>query len=142
MSAAQRDAAARHPAHAVRHLALRRRQRDQIIAAAAALEQHADHDEDPFELLLVAAVLRSVAADWDAANAPEEVGTGPQRLREALCRIADSESGIWGCIAREALDDGRTPPIAAANRAANAPRLAGDAATAARARGQRARTHE
>jgi hypothetical protein len=121
VSAGPQHTAARDP-EGVHRVALDRRRRERINAAAAALERHAGHDEDPFALLLAAAELRRIAAHPDAATPAEPVEAGPQRLREALVRIADAESGIWGTIARDALDEDTALPAAGANGDANARR--------------------
>ena len=90
----------------IRHLVtLSREQRDWINAAAAALEDHADQDQDPPAMLEAAAELRRVAGDWDAACNAHSAEPVEPRLRYALRQIADAESGIWGWIARDALDD-------------------------------------
>src|SRR4051794_2966707 len=96
---------ARDPAGVYR-LALSWQRRARINAAAAALERHFGLDQHPFALLLAAAELRSIAADQDATGHPGSAATDPQRLRKALVRSADAESGIWGTIAREAVAGG------------------------------------
>ena len=94
----------RDPAGTRHRVTLTREQRDWITAAAAALEDHADHDEDPPAMLDAAAELRRVAREWDIARDSRPEDAGEEDLREALRRIADAESGIWGWIARGALD--------------------------------------
>src|SRR3954447_4588965 len=94
----------RDPADISRRVMLSREQRDRISAAAAALEDHADHDEDPLAMLEAAAELRRGASDWGVARDSRPADAGEPRLREALCQIAAAESGIWGWIARDALD--------------------------------------
>ena len=90
----------------IRHfVTLSREQRDWIDAAAAALADHADRDEDPPAILEAVAELRRVASDWDAACDTRSAEPVEARLRDALRQIADAESGIWGWIARDALDD-------------------------------------
>jgi hypothetical protein len=91
----------------IRHLVtLTREQRDWINAAAAALEARADHDEDPPAMLEAAAELRRVVRDWDATGCDTRSAEPVEpRLRDALRQIADAESGLWGRIARDALDD-------------------------------------
>jgi hypothetical protein len=102
MASLQREP--RDPAD-IRHLVtLSREQRDWINAAAAALEDHADHDEDPPAMLEAAAELRRVAGEWDIALDSRPEDAGEEHLREALRQIANAESGIWGWIARGALD--------------------------------------
>ena len=49
----------RGPTKTHRRISLTREQRDRINTAAAALEAHAGHDEDPLALLLAAAELRA-----------------------------------------------------------------------------------
>jgi hypothetical protein len=105
MSTGERDTSARDP-EGVHRLARSRQRRARINAAAAALERHAGHDQDPLALFLAAAELRSIAAHPDATGPAESAATELQRLREALVRIANAESGIWGTIARDALDGG------------------------------------
>jgi hypothetical protein len=83
---------------------LSREQRDWINAAAAALEDHVDHDEDPLAML-EAAELRRVVGDWDGARDWRSAEPVEQRLRDALRQIAGAESGIWGWVARDALDE-------------------------------------
>jgi hypothetical protein len=95
----------RYPADIRHRVTLSRDQRDWINVAAAALEDHADHDEDPPAMLEAAAELRRVARDWDAAYDTRSAELVEPRLHEALRQIADAESGIWGWIARDALDD-------------------------------------
>jgi hypothetical protein len=95
----------RDPADIPHHVTLTREQRDWINAAATALEDHADQDEDPPAMLEAAAELRSVASDWDAACDTRSAEPVEPRLRDALRQIADAESGIWGWIARDALND-------------------------------------
>jgi hypothetical protein len=112
MSAPPGDASARDPGER-RRVALSRQQRARISAAAVALERYAGHDEDPLGLLLAASELRAVVAHWDAASPREPAGRDPQRLEAALRRIADGESGVWGSIASDALDDDRALPAAA-----------------------------
>ena len=56
-------------------------------------------------MLEAAAELRRVVSDWDAASDTRSAEPVEQRLRDALRQIADAESGIWGWIARDALDD-------------------------------------
>ena len=97
----------REPAQIHHRLVISRQQRDWIAVAAAALEQHAGHDEDQLAMLEAASELRRVAGAWDAASDSRQSETVQQRLREALCRIANAESGIWGWIARDALDECR-----------------------------------
>jgi hypothetical protein len=121
MSAGERDTSARDP-EGVHCLALSRQRRARINAAAAALERHAGHDQDPLALLLAAAELRSLAAHPDATGPAEPAAVDPQLLREALVRIADAESGIWGTIARDALDGGAATPAATATGDASARR--------------------
>ena len=96
---------ARDPADTRRRISLTREQRDRIDTAAAALEAHAGHDEDPLSMLLAAAELRGVVGEWDVANDSMSADPVDERLRQALRRIADAESGAWGWIARDALDD-------------------------------------
>jgi hypothetical protein len=96
MTAERRDGSAPDPAEVIHRLALSREQRDWISAAAGALEQHTDHDEDPLAMLEAAAELRGVVAGWDAASQSAPVETGPQPLKEALRQVADAESGVWG----------------------------------------------
>jgi hypothetical protein len=62
---------ARDPADTRRRISLTREQRDRIDTAAAALEAHAGHDEDPLTMLLAAADLRGVVGEWDVANERE-----------------------------------------------------------------------
>jgi|tagenome__1003787_1003787.scaffolds.fasta_scaffold19745542_2 hypothetical protein len=94
----------RDPADISRRVMPSREQRDWINAAAAALEDHAGHDEDPPAMLEAAAELRRVAGEWDIARDSRPEDAGDEHLREALRQIADAESGIWGWIARGALD--------------------------------------
>jgi hypothetical protein len=96
---------ARDPADSRRRITLTREQRDRIDTAAAALEAHAGHDEDPLTMLLAAAELRGVVGEWDVANDARSADPVEQRLRQALRQIANAESGAWGWIARDALDD-------------------------------------
>ena len=96
---------ARDPADTRRRISLTREQRDRIDTAAAALEAHAGHDEDPLTMLLAAADLRGVVDEWDVANDARSADPVEQRLRQALRQIANAESGAWGWIARDALDD-------------------------------------
>jgi hypothetical protein len=96
---------ARDPADTRRRISLTREQRDRIDTAAAALEAHASHDEDPLTMLMAAADLRGVVCEWDVANAAKSADPVEQRLRQALRQIANAESGAWGWIARDALDD-------------------------------------
>ena len=96
---------ARDPADTRRRISLTREQRDRIDTAAAALETHAGHDEDPLAMLLTAAELRSVVGECDVANDARSADPVEQRLRRALRQIANAESGAWGWIARDALDD-------------------------------------
>jgi hypothetical protein len=93
------------PADTRRRISLTREQRDRIDTAAAALEAHAGHDEDPLAMLLAAAELRGVVDEWDVANDARSADPVEQRLRQALRQIANAESGAWGWIARDALDD-------------------------------------
>jgi hypothetical protein len=51
-----------------RRITLTREQRDRIDTAAASLEAHAGHDEDPLTMLLAAAELCGVVGEWDVAN--------------------------------------------------------------------------
>jgi hypothetical protein len=95
----------RDPADSRRRLTLTREQRDRIDTAAAALEAHAGHDEDPLDMLLTAAELRGLVGEWDVANDTSSADPVEQRLRQALRQIASAESGPWGWIARDALDD-------------------------------------
>jgi len=95
----------RGPAKTHRRILLTREQRDRIGTAAAALEAHAGHDEDPLALLLAAAELRGVVGEWDAAHDARSADPVEQRLRRALGQIANAESGAWGWIARDALDN-------------------------------------
>jgi hypothetical protein len=95
----------RDPADSRRRLTLTREQRDRIDTAAAALEAHAGHDEDPLTMLLAAADLRGVVGEWDVANDARSAEPVEQRLRQALRQIANAESGAWGWIARDALGD-------------------------------------
>src|SRR5512132_1266346 len=101
----------RDPADIRRRVTLSREQRDWINAAAAALADHADRDEDPPAMLEAAAELRRVASDWDAGCDTRSEEPDEPRLRDALRQIADAESGIWGWIARDALDDGKATSI-------------------------------
>jgi hypothetical protein len=94
----------RDPADISRRVMLSREQRDWVAAAAAALEDHADHDEDPLAMLEAASELRRVASEWDVARESRPADAREPRLREALRQIADAESGIWGWIACDALD--------------------------------------
>jgi hypothetical protein len=103
MASLQREP--RDPAEITHRVTLTREQRDWINAAAAALEDHADHDEDPPAMLEAAAELRRVVRDCDAARDTRSAEPVEQRLRDALRQIANAESGIWGWIARDALDD-------------------------------------
>jgi hypothetical protein len=102
---ASRHPEPRDPADISRRVMLTGEQRDWIRAAAAALEDHADHDVDPLAMLEAASELRRVVGEWDGARDSRSADTGEPRLREALRQIADAESGIWGWIARDALDD-------------------------------------
>ena len=95
----------RDPADSRRGISLTREQRDRIDTAAAALEAHAGHDEDPLTMLLAAAELRGVVGEWDVANDARSADPVEQRLRQALRQIANAESAAWGWIARDALDD-------------------------------------
>ena len=95
----------RDPADSRRRISLTREQRDRIDTAAAALEAHAGHDEDPLTMLMAAADLRGVVGEWDVANDARSADPVEQRLRHALRQIANAESGAWGWIARDALDD-------------------------------------
>ena len=72
---------ARGPAKTHRRILLTREQRDRINTAAAALEAHAGHDEDPLALLLAAAELRGVVGEWDAAHDARSANPAEQRLR-------------------------------------------------------------
>ena len=90
----------RDPADTRHRVTLSREQRDWINAAAAALEEHADHDEDPLAMLEAAAELRRIVGDWDVARDARPAEPVEQRLREALRQIANAESGVWGWIAR------------------------------------------
>ena len=56
-------------------------------------------------MLLAAAELRGVVGEWDVANDARSADPVEQRLRQALRQIANAESGAWGWIARDALDD-------------------------------------
>jgi hypothetical protein len=56
-------------------------------------------------MLLAAADLRGVVGEWDVANDARSADPVEQRLRQALRQIANAESGAWGWIARDALDD-------------------------------------
>jgi hypothetical protein len=71
-------------------------------------------------MLEAAAELRSVVAGWDAATDSGPVVAGPERLTEALRQIADAQSGVWGWIARAALDECRPPAHAVGNGDARA----------------------
>jgi hypothetical protein len=104
----------RDPAQIRHGVTLTQPQRDWINAAAAALEDHADHDEDPPAMLEAAAELRRVVRDWDAARHAPSAKPVERRLRDALRQIADAESGIWGWIARDALDNARRRAMATA----------------------------
>src|SRR4051812_33046420 len=55
-------------------------------------------------LFEAASELRRVVGEWDAARDSKPADAVEPRLREALRQIADAESGIWGWIARDALD--------------------------------------
>jgi hypothetical protein len=94
----------RDPAEISRCVVLSREQRVWINAAAAALEDLADHDENPLAMLEAACELRRVASEWDVARDSRPADAREPRLREALRQIADAESGIWGWIARDAFD--------------------------------------
>jgi hypothetical protein len=139
MTAERRGGPAPDLAELVRRVALDREQRDWISAAAGALEQHAKHDEDPLAMLEAAAELRGVVAGWDAAGRSAALEPGPQPLREALRRIADAESGVWGRIARAALDDDAALADGGRNGHTRPLEIPG-AAVAPRAGSQRART--
>ena len=52
---------------------------------------------------LMAAELEHLEAELDAQHADR------RRYRAALERIANAESGVWGWIARDALDPERAP---------------------------------
>ena len=121
----------------IRHrVTLTREQRDWINAAAAALEDHADHDEDPPAMLEAAAELRRVVRDWDATGCDTRSAEPVEpRLRDALRQIADAESGLWGWIARDALDDRKATSN---GRGDAAPATPGDA-IAARGQGAQPR---
>ena len=95
---------ARDPADSRRRISLTREQRDRIDTAAAALEAHAGHDEDPLTMLLAAADLRG-RHRVGRRKRREVRRPVEQRLRQALRQIANAESGAWGWIARDALDD-------------------------------------
>ena len=56
-------------------------------------------------MLEAAAELHRVVRDWDVACDAHWAEPVEPRLRDALRQIADAESGIWGWIARDALDD-------------------------------------
>jgi hypothetical protein len=56
-------------------------------------------------MLLAAADLRGVVVEWDVANDARSADPVEQRLRQALRQIANAESGAWGWIGRDALDD-------------------------------------
>ena len=101
----------RDPAEISHRVTLTREQRDWINAAVAALEDHADHDEDPPAMLEAAAELRRVVRD--ATRDTRSAEPVEQRLRDALRQIANAESGIWGWIARDALDGHATAPLRA-----------------------------
>ena len=58
------------PAEEHRTVELSREQRDWVNAAAAALEQHADRDEDPHAMYEAARELRDLVADWDRVQPP------------------------------------------------------------------------
>jgi hypothetical protein len=103
MASLQREP--RDPAEISHRVTLTQEQRDWINAAAAALLDHADHDEDPLAMLEAATELRRVVRDCDAARDTRSAEPVEQRLRDALRQIANAESGIWGWIARDALDD-------------------------------------
>ena len=96
---------ARDSADTRRRILLTRDQRDRIDTAGAALEAHAGHDDDPLTMLLAAADLRGVVGEWDVANDARSADPGERRLCQALPQIANAESGAWGWIARDALDD-------------------------------------
>jgi hypothetical protein len=129
----------RDPADVRHRLMLNREQRDCIAAAAAAVEDHADHDEDKFAMLEAAAELRRVVDEWDGASDATPEDAGEERLREALRQIADAESGIWGWIARDALAGRPAASIGDGGAGRDGATATRDGAIAARGKGARAR---
>ena len=129
----------RGPADTRRRITLTREQRDRIDTAAAALEAHAGHDEDPLAMLLAAAELRGVAGEWDVANGARSADPVEERLRQALCQIANAESGAWGWIARDALDDREATHNGDAGTHGDGAPATADAAIAAPGQGPQAR---
>ena len=61
------DGMSNDPADEHRRIDVTREQRDWVNAAAAALEQHADEDEDPHAMSEAARELRDLVAAWDAS---------------------------------------------------------------------------
>ena len=66
------DPAAQH-----RRIEMTREQRDWVNAAAAALEHHANDDEDPHAMCEAARELRDLVAAWDSAPPPTEENDDP-----------------------------------------------------------------
>src|SRR5215217_4132467 len=84
---------ARDPADSRRRISLTREQRDRIDTAAATLEGHAGHDEDPLTMLLPAAELRGVVGEWDVANDARSADPVEQRLARRCARSPQPSRG-------------------------------------------------